>query len=149
VHSLSISSMDDDSAVLKLIFAKAVDIPPAALRMRLDSGSSSKRQERDVSNVSVPRGIRDPRQGLVSLELSHLKRLSVALNLPTTGRPFILQLGLLLLAGFTDDMSPRPVSHLCPPMEWSSTTVRRMLSTMACPACANGLRLMTSLCPCP
>jgi serine/arginine repetitive matrix protein 2 len=48
-HSLSQSATEEDSAVLKSIFAKAVDIPAAAPRMRLDSDSSSKRQVRDNS----------------------------------------------------------------------------------------------------
>jgi hypothetical protein len=41
------SMTEDDSAVLNSIYAKAIDLAPAAPRMRLDSDSSSKRYARD------------------------------------------------------------------------------------------------------
>jgi serine/arginine repetitive matrix protein 2 len=51
-HSLSSSSMMDDDSVLKLVFAKAADIPTA--RVRVDLDSSSKRRVRDFSRTSGP-----------------------------------------------------------------------------------------------
>jgi serine/arginine repetitive matrix protein 2 len=49
-HSLSSSLMMDDNSILKLIFAKAADIPTACVRVDFDS--SSKRQVRDFSRTS-------------------------------------------------------------------------------------------------
>ena len=49
---LSNASTEDDSAVLNSIYAKAVDIAPAAPRMRLDSDSSSKHRARDSARAS-------------------------------------------------------------------------------------------------
>ncbi|KAG2134191.1 uncharacterized protein EDB93DRAFT_1173064 [Suillus bovinus] len=51
--SLSATSLaGDDSAVLKSIFAKAVEIPSPPSRVRLDSDSSSKRIERSAARPS-------------------------------------------------------------------------------------------------
>ncbi|KIJ60131.1 hypothetical protein HYDPIDRAFT_32553 [Hydnomerulius pinastri MD-312] len=52
--SLSTGSLDgDESALLKSIFAKAVEIPSPPTRVRLDSDSSSKRRARGVVRSSI------------------------------------------------------------------------------------------------
>ncbi|KAH7920517.1 hypothetical protein BV22DRAFT_1133018 [Leucogyrophana mollusca] len=57
VHSLSEASLEvDESALLKSIFANAVEIPSPPARVRLDSDSSSKRMARDVARNSVING---------------------------------------------------------------------------------------------
>ncbi|KIK98105.1 hypothetical protein PAXRUDRAFT_725108 [Paxillus rubicundulus Ve08.2h10] len=53
-RSLSTASLSgDESALLKSIFAKAVEIPSPCPRPRLDSDSSSKRGARDIARSSV------------------------------------------------------------------------------------------------
>ena len=54
VHSLSMGTLTaDDSALLKSIFAKAVEIPSPRPRSRLNSDSSSKRRSQGVAPNSV------------------------------------------------------------------------------------------------